>query len=190
MHNSFGLVSMQDDVIEIKGTLYSTKVTTFNEYVAFLNLVKQDEIISQQWNTFREKFDKVLKWFYKSYLGKPIPGLIPPKINGVQIHLFDLYKLIEGFGGYLSVYFGKEFGTIGEILGLSKQDEEEVKNCYFTILLDVFTMLQQDLRGFLVRAVHPSWKLPATKGKEMIENFGVKLDEEDNDRRERTNSEQ
>ncbi|GKA50027.1 hypothetical protein Tco_0743100 [Tanacetum coccineum] len=40
-----GLVSMEDDVIEIKGTLYSTRVTTFNEYVGFLNLVKQDEIV-------------------------------------------------------------------------------------------------------------------------------------------------
>ncbi|GKC89087.1 ARID DNA-binding domain-containing protein [Tanacetum coccineum] len=104
-NNSFGLVSMQDDVIEIKGTLYSTK----------------------------------------SYLGKPIPGPIPPKINGVQIHLFDLYKLIEGFRGYLSVYFGKEFGTIGEILGLSKQDEEEVKN-YYIQYLDVFTSYYKTAR--------------------------------------------
>nr|GEV35609.1 ARID DNA-binding domain-containing protein [Tanacetum cinerariifolium] len=30
-NNTLGLISMQDDVIEIKGTLYSTKVTTFNE---------------------------------------------------------------------------------------------------------------------------------------------------------------
>nr|GEY96011.1 ARID DNA-binding domain-containing protein [Tanacetum cinerariifolium] len=52
-NKTLGLISMQDDVIEIKGTLYSTKVTTFNEYVAFLNLVKQDEIISQEWDTFR-----------------------------------------------------------------------------------------------------------------------------------------
>nr|GEV12074.1 ARID DNA-binding domain-containing protein [Tanacetum cinerariifolium] len=40
-NKTLGLISMQDDVIEIKRTLYSTKVTTFNEYVAFLNLVKQ-----------------------------------------------------------------------------------------------------------------------------------------------------
>ncbi|GJZ89003.1 hypothetical protein Tco_0660785, partial [Tanacetum coccineum] len=44
---------MEDDVIEIKGTLYSTRVTTFNEYVGFLNLVKQDEIVSQEWDKFR-----------------------------------------------------------------------------------------------------------------------------------------
>nr|GEW37332.1 ARID DNA-binding domain-containing protein [Tanacetum cinerariifolium] len=144
-NNTLGLISMQDDVTEIKGTLYSTKVTTFNEYVAFLNLVKQDEIISQQWDIFRGRFDKVLIWFYKNYLGKPLPGPIHPKINGVQIHLFDLYKLIKGLGRYLSVYFGNEFGTIGEILGLSKQDGEEIKRCYINYL-DIFTSYYKTAR--------------------------------------------
>ncbi|GJT63747.1 ARID DNA-binding domain-containing protein [Tanacetum coccineum] len=164
-NNSFGLVSMQDDVIEIKGTLYSTKETIFNEYVAFLNLVKQDEIISQQWDTFRE-----------------------------------------------SVYFGKEFGTIGEILGLSKQDEEEVKNCYIQYL-DIFTSYyktvkvpNQDQRSNLdipARTLEvgkrytcptshqcdfgessaPNLEVANTKGKEKIEHFGVILEEEDHDRR-------
>ncbi|GJQ91356.1 ARID DNA-binding domain-containing protein, partial [Tanacetum coccineum] len=54
------------------------------------------------------------------------------------IHLFDLYKLVEGLGGYLSVYFGQEFDTIGEILGLSKGNGEEIKRCYIQYL-DVFT---------------------------------------------------
>ncbi|GKC84396.1 ARID DNA-binding domain-containing protein [Tanacetum coccineum] len=144
-NKSVGLVSMQDDVIEIKGTLYSTRVTTFNEYVGFLNLVKQDEIISQEWDSFRKKFDKVVKWFYNHYLEKSLPGLIPPIINGVQIHLFDLYKLIKGLRGYLSVYFENEFGTIGEILGLSKQDGEEIKRCYINYL-DIFTSYYKTAR--------------------------------------------
>ncbi|GKE58931.1 ARID DNA-binding domain-containing protein [Tanacetum coccineum] len=199
------VISMQDDVIEIKGTLYSTKVTTFNEYVVFLNLVKQDEIISQQWDTFRGRFDKVLKWFYKNFLRKPIPGPIPPIINGVQIHLFDLYKLVEGFGGYLSVYFGQEFGTIREILGLSKQDDEDVKNCYIKYL-DVFTSYYKTARvpnqdqnldipartlevgkGYTFPTTHqcdfgesiaPNLEVVSKKGKEKLEHFGVKLEEE------------
>ncbi|GKA77045.1 ARID DNA-binding domain-containing protein [Tanacetum coccineum] len=194
-NKTVGLVPMQDDMIEIKGTLYSTKVNTFNEYVAFLNLIKQDEIISQQWDTFRERFDKVVRWFYKSYLEKPLPGPIPPKINGVQIHLFDLYKLIEGLGGYLSVYFGNEFGTIGEILGLSKQDGEEIKRCY-TNYLDVFTCYYKTARvptknveegnedtcltshqcGFAeIKA--PNMEAVNRKGKKKIEHFGVKLED-------------
>ncbi|GJY29546.1 hypothetical protein Tco_0405313 [Tanacetum coccineum] len=43
-------VSMEEDLIRIKGNLYSTKVQTFNEYVAFLNLIKQDDIVNQEWD--------------------------------------------------------------------------------------------------------------------------------------------
>lgn len=138
--------SMEEDLIKIKGNTYSTKVNSFNEYVAFLNLIKYDEVDSQEWDYFRNKFDKVVKWFYNYYLDKSLPGPISPIINGVQIHLFDLYKLIEGLGGYLSVYFGQEFGTIGELIGLSKQDGEELKKCYIKYL-DVFTSYYKTARG-------------------------------------------
>nr|GEX43843.1 ARID DNA-binding domain-containing protein [Tanacetum cinerariifolium]GEX43853.1 ARID DNA-binding domain-containing protein [Tanacetum cinerariifolium] len=92
------MISMEDDMIEIKGTIYSTRVNTFNEYVAFRNLLKQDEIISQGWDVFRNKFDKVVKWFYEKYLERSLPGPIPPKINRVTIHLMDLYKIVESLG--------------------------------------------------------------------------------------------
>ncbi|GJW33459.1 ARID DNA-binding domain-containing protein [Tanacetum coccineum] len=138
-------VSMEEDSIQIKGNTYSIKVSTFNEYVAFLNLIKQDEVVSQEWDRFRKRFDKVVKWFYNHYLDRSLPGPIPPTINGVQVHLFDLYKLVEGLGGYLSVYFGQEFGTIGEILGLSKHEGEEVKKCYINCL-DVFTSYYKTAR--------------------------------------------
>ncbi|GJW33461.1 ARID DNA-binding domain-containing protein [Tanacetum coccineum] len=138
-------VSMEEDSIQIKGNTYSIKVSTFNEYVAFLNLIKQDEVVSQEWDRFRKRFDRVVKWFYNHYLDRSLPGPIPPTINGVQVHLFDLYKLVEGLGGYLSVYFGQEFGTIGEILGLSKHEGEEVKKCYINYL-DVFTSYYKTAR--------------------------------------------
>ncbi|GKB96787.1 ARID DNA-binding domain-containing protein [Tanacetum coccineum] len=205
-NKSVGLVSMQDDVIEIKGTLYSTRVTTFNEYVVFLNLVKQDEIISQEWDSFRKKFDKVVKCFYNHYLEKSLPGLIPPIINGVQIHLFDLYKLIDGLGEYLSVYLENEFGTIGEILGLSKHDGEEIKRCYINYL-DIFTSYYKTTRvpkeerntipgmptgivekgkGYICPTFHqcdfgdnqaPNKEAVSKKGKEKMEHFGIKLED-------------
>nr|GEZ30391.1 ARID DNA-binding domain-containing protein [Tanacetum cinerariifolium] len=117
----------EEDLIRIKGNLYSTKVQTFNEYVVFLNLIKQDDIVDQEWDFFRNRFNKIVQWFYNHYLERSLPGPIPPTINGVQIHLFDLYKLVEGLGGNLSVYFSQEFDTIGEILGLSKGNGEEIK---------------------------------------------------------------
>nr|GEW03658.1 ARID DNA-binding domain-containing protein [Tanacetum cinerariifolium] len=199
---------MEEDLIRIKSNIYSTKVQTFNEYVTFLNLIKQDEIMSQEWDIFRNKFDKVVKWFYNYYIEKSLPGLIPPTINGVQIHLFDLYKLVEGLGGYLSVYFGQEFGTIGEILGLSKGNGENIKKCYIKYL-DVFTSYyktarvpQQEYESIFknpTRKVeedkdkkclmsHP-WDFGETcaptantavqKGKEELEHFGVKLEDKE-----------
>ncbi|GJT84650.1 ARID DNA-binding domain-containing protein [Tanacetum coccineum] len=52
---------MEEDLIRIKGNLYSTKVQTFNEYVAFLNLIKHDEIVNQEWDIFRSRFNKVVR---------------------------------------------------------------------------------------------------------------------------------
>ncbi|GKC56508.1 hypothetical protein Tco_1084106, partial [Tanacetum coccineum] len=119
-------IGIEDDLIEIKGAIYPTRVNTFNEYVAFLNLLKQDEIISQQWDVFREKFDKVVKW---------------------------------------------EFGKIGEILGLSIQDEEEVKRRQRVTCL---TSHQCDVAE--IKA--PSMETTNSKGKaEKIEHFRVKLED-------------
>nr|GEZ55491.1 ARID DNA-binding domain-containing protein [Tanacetum cinerariifolium] len=203
---------IEEDLIRIKGNIYLTKVQTFNEYVAFFNLIKQDEVVSQEWDTFRQKFDRVVKWFYNHYLDKSLPGLIPPIINGVQVHLFDLYKLVEGLGGYLSINFWQEFGTIGEILGLSKQDGEEIKKCHVKYL-DVFTSyyktarvpkqeynyildkptrkVKKDIERIcpmshqwdFVEACAPLKSTADQRGKGKIEHFGVKLEDEEKNKR-------
>nr|GEW44129.1 ARID DNA-binding domain-containing protein [Tanacetum cinerariifolium] len=51
---------MGEDMIRIKGNLYSTKVQTFNEYVVFLNLIKQDDIVDHEWDFFRNRFNKTI----------------------------------------------------------------------------------------------------------------------------------
>nr|GEU44685.1 ARID DNA-binding domain-containing protein [Tanacetum cinerariifolium] len=196
---------IEEDLIRIKGNLYSTKVQTFNEYVIFLNLFMQDDIVSQEWDFFRNRFNKVVKWFYNHYLERSLPGPIPPTINGVQVYLFDLYKLIEGLGGYLSVYFCQEFDTIGKIMGLSRGNGEEIKKCYMNYL-DVFTSYFKTARAppqgntnILDEAtrnvedkdidclVSHQWDFGETgahirksavpKGKETLEHFGVKLED-------------
>nr|GEY85062.1 ARID DNA-binding domain-containing protein [Tanacetum cinerariifolium] len=122
------------------------------------------------------------------------------KINGVTIHLMDLYKLVESFGGYLRVYFEREFGKIGEILGLSIQDGEEVRKCYINFL-DVFTsyyktarvpkqehntILGMPSKEYTCPAFHqcdfgdnqaPNKEATSTKGKEKIEHFGIILED-------------
>nr|GEV69503.1 ARID DNA-binding domain-containing protein [Tanacetum cinerariifolium] len=196
---------LEQDLVRIKGNLYSTKVQTFNEFVAFLNLIKHDDVVNQEWDFFRNMFNKIVKWFYNYYLDRSLPGPIPPIINGVHIHLFDLYKLIEGLGGYLSVYFCQEFDTIGEIIGLLRGNGEEIKKCYINYL-DVITSHFKTARapqqGCKNTLVESAWKAedkdidclephqwdfgdngaPMTRPavleeKKTLEHFGVKLED-------------
>ncbi|GKC09981.1 ARID DNA-binding domain-containing protein [Tanacetum coccineum] len=172
----------------------ASEVQTFQGYVAFLNLIKKDDIISQDWDAYRRRFDKVLKWFYNHYLEKELPGPIPPVIQGITIHLFDLYKLMDCMGGYLSVHFGQEFGALAEILGLTRSDGEEIRKCYMTYL-EVFVSYYKTARApeNPMRGEEDTesleeyqWKIgkmgasnAAEKGKEKLEHFGIKLEEEE-----------
>nr|GEV02832.1 ARID DNA-binding domain-containing protein [Tanacetum cinerariifolium] len=150
-HTDKHLCYKQDFFCNIKEAFTMNKLDDqmkllFTYGIAFLNLIRQDDVVSQEWDIFRKKFDKVVKWFYNYYLEKSLPGPIPPIIDGVKIYLFDLYKLVEGLRGYLSVHFGQEFGTIGEILGLPKGNEENLKRCYIQYL-DVFTSYYKTARA-------------------------------------------
>ncbi|GJS68175.1 ARID DNA-binding domain-containing protein [Tanacetum coccineum] len=183
----------KEEMVSFEEDINLSEVHTFHEFVAFLNLIKNDDIISKGWDIYRERFDKVLKWFYNHYLKRQLPGIIPPIVHGVPIHLFDLYKLIDCMGGYLSVQFGQEFGAIAEILGLTRNDGEEIKKCYMTYL-DVFTSYYKTARAPEVPTnveedseslVSYQWNIGKTcapiavqKGKEKLEHFGIKLEEE------------
>nr|GEU30783.1 ARID DNA-binding domain-containing protein [Tanacetum cinerariifolium] len=169
-------------------------VQTFQEYVAFLNLIKDDEETSKEWDTYRDRFDRVLKWFYNHYLKRPLPGAIPPIIQGVPIHLFDLYKLMDCMGGYFSVYFGQEFGALVEILGLTRLDGEDIRKCYMTYL-EVFVSYYKTARASenpmtgeedMESLEEYQWNFGkggasfvVEKGKERHEHFGIKLEGEE-----------
>ncbi|GJZ94366.1 ARID DNA-binding domain-containing protein [Tanacetum coccineum] len=170
------------------------EVHNFHGFVDFLNLIKKDEIVSREWDAYRSRFDKVLKWFYNHYLKKELPGIIPPTIDGITIHLFDLYKLIDWMGGYLSVHFGLEFGALAETLGLTRSDGEKIRKCYETYL-EVFVSYYKTARApeNPIRIGEDSesldeyqWKIDEKvapeavgKGKEKLEHFGIKLEEEE-----------
>ncbi|GJZ56802.1 ARID DNA-binding domain-containing protein [Tanacetum coccineum] len=171
----------------------SSEINTFYEFVAYLNLIKNDEIVNKWWDMYREKFNKVIKWFYNHYLKRQLPGPIPPNIDRVQIHLFDLYKLVDCMGGYLSVYFGHEFGAIAEILRLTREDGEKIKGCYmnyldiFTSYYKIATTLQiptnveegsESLESYQRNKDRTGATMAVQKGKEKIEHFGIKLEED------------
>nr|GEW11584.1 ARID DNA-binding domain-containing protein [Tanacetum cinerariifolium] len=173
---------------------WKSEVHTFHGFVDFLNLIKKDEIVSREWDAYRNRFDKVLEWFYNHYLKRELPGTIPPVIKGVTIHLFDLYKLMENMVGYLSVHFGLEFGALAEILGLTRSDGEEIRKCYETYL-GVFVSYYKTSRApeDPIRIGEGSesleeyqWKIgkrgaldAVGKRKEKLEHFGIELEEEE-----------
>ncbi|GJY85140.1 ARID DNA-binding domain-containing protein [Tanacetum coccineum] len=182
----------KDEMARFVEDVNPTEVHTFQEFVGFLNLIKDDNVVSRGWDSYRDRFIKVLKWFYTHYLQKQLPGPIPPIIHGIPIHLFDLYKLIECMGGYISVHFGQEFGAIAEILGLTRNDGDDVKKVYM-VYLDVFVSYYKTARApqAPAEAVEDSslesfqWSVgkngaPSTsqKGKEKIEHFDIKLEDE------------
>nr|GEU32658.1 ARID DNA-binding domain-containing protein [Tanacetum cinerariifolium] len=152
------------------------------------------ERIDREGEEPRNRFDKVLKWFYNHYLKRPLPRAIPPIIHGILIHLFDLYKLIDCMGGYLSVQFGQEFGALAEILGLTRSDGEEIRKCYITYL-DVFTSYyktarapddptkeeeedSESIESYQWNGGKTCAPIVVEKGKKKLEHFGIKLEKE------------
>nr|GEU74338.1 transposon TX1 uncharacterized [Tanacetum cinerariifolium] len=134
------------EMVRVEEDMNSSEVHTFHEFVAFLNLIKNDELVSKGWDLYRDRFVKVLKWLYIHYLQRQLSGPIPPIIHGIPIHLFDLYKLIECMRGYLSVHFGEEFGALAEILGLTRKDREDIRKFYM-VYLDIFTSYYKTARA-------------------------------------------
>ncbi|GJT65281.1 ARID DNA-binding domain-containing protein [Tanacetum coccineum] len=78
------------------------EIGNFHRCVAFLDLIRKRGALNNEWEIYRDKFNRVLTWFFNHFLMRPLPGSLPPIINGVTIHLFDLYELIECMGGYIT----------------------------------------------------------------------------------------
>ncbi|GJW30644.1 hypothetical protein Tco_0047519 [Tanacetum coccineum] len=195
---------IDEGLIRIKGSLYSTKVQTFNDYVYFLNLVKQDEIVDQEWDYFRNRFNKALKWFYtRLHQFETLDFLVSihATINGTQIqlaHLDTLTNIVEYLEDTtLNVQFCQNFDYYSKENTWTRPKELwrelELKRCY-NQYLDVFTSYFKTARAPRRECIRdfnqadpnlPSNNLKegtgaqpnaGLKGKEKVEHFGVKLE--------------
>nr|GEV51291.1 ARID DNA-binding domain-containing protein [Tanacetum cinerariifolium] len=159
--------SMEDDLIKIKGNTYSTKVNTFNEYVAFLKLIKQDKVVSQEWDSFRKKFDNVVKWFYDHYFEKSLRGPIPLIINGDGEEVKKCYiKYLDVFTSYYKTARvpKQEYNYILNI-PTRKVEEDKERTCSMSHQLD------------FAETCAPIKRTTDQRGKGKIEHFGVKLED-------------
>ncbi|GKA51668.1 ARID DNA-binding domain-containing protein [Tanacetum coccineum] len=121
---------LDDDYISVNGTLYAIKVNSFQRFISFLNLIKDDKLVYENWSVLSKRFEDMLKWFYLIYLGRDVLETLPPIIGGVKIDLMGLYKMVDSMGGYLGVSFGNKWKDVALIHGLTKEHDEVLKECY------------------------------------------------------------
>nr|GEW58398.1 bulb-type lectin domain-containing protein [Tanacetum cinerariifolium] len=72
----------------------------------------------------------MLEWFYLGYLGQEVVGRLPPVIGETEIDLLGLYKLVDDLGGYMNVEFNNHWSDVANMLGLTLEDKEAIKECY------------------------------------------------------------
>nr|GEU51508.1 ARID DNA-binding domain-containing protein [Tanacetum cinerariifolium] len=155
-------------------------------------LLNLREALSNEWEEHRDKFNRVLTWFFNHFLMRPLPGSLPPIIKGVSIHLFDLYELIESMGGYISVQFEGDFEGLAEILGLKRSDGMDIRRCYLDYLEPLVSTYKaarssNPARGYEDEGIrrfkdyHGDGNMDgstAAKEKGRVEHFGITLKEE------------
>ncbi|GJT18880.1 ARID DNA-binding domain-containing protein [Tanacetum coccineum] len=179
----------KDEMVRIEEDMNSSEVHTFHEFVAFLNLIKNDELVSKGWDFYWDRFVKVLKWFYSHYLQRQLPGPIPPIIHGIPIHLFDLYKLIEYYGGYLSVDLARNMVHLQNNRINQGREWRRYKNA-IGLSLDILSLItdhQDTRRSCIYKAEEVSSLIPTKwnivrhlcslavqKREEKLVHFGIK----------------
>ena len=186
----YPITAEDDDFVIVKGVHHPIPIKCFNDCIYLLTYIRDDNLNSQNWKPFRQNFIEAYSWFYSVYLKKDLPKPFPPKINGKEIHLMDLYILVEALGGYLSIDFSNKFPYLAEIIGLERTFGQELKDCY-NRYLNVFICFYKT-----ANVSHYGAEGQASKGKEIcqdgqedqvtnpttsdiqkLEHFGVKLED-------------
>ncbi|GJW80656.1 ARID DNA-binding domain-containing protein [Tanacetum coccineum] len=121
---------LDDDYISVNGTLYAIKVNSFQRFISFLDLIKGDKLVYENWNILSKRFEDMLKWFYLVYLRWDVLEPLPLIIERVKIDLLGLYKMVDSMGGCLSVSLGNKWKDVATIHGLPKEHDEDLKECY------------------------------------------------------------
>nr|GFC15890.1 ARID DNA-binding domain-containing protein [Tanacetum cinerariifolium] len=170
------------------------EIGNFHECVAFLDLIRKGDALSNEWEEHRDKFNCVLTWFFNHFLMRPLPESLPPIIKGVSIHLFDLYELIESMGGYISVQFENDFEGLAEVFGLERSDAFDIRRCYLDYLEPLVSTYKaarssNPTGGYGDKGIrcfdgyHGDGNKDGStvaKEKEIVKHFGITLKEEGN----------
>ena len=74
--------SQDNDYVIVKGVHLPIPVKSFNDYISLLDLLKGDLLISQEWDSFREKFIKSINGSIMSILKKNYQDPYHPEYMG------------------------------------------------------------------------------------------------------------
>nr|GEY05986.1 ARID DNA-binding domain-containing protein [Tanacetum cinerariifolium] len=93
---------VDDQYLSMNMTLYAMKVNTFPRFISFLDLIKINKLVYENWEVLGKKFMEMIQWFYLGYLGQDALGELPPVIES----------------------------EIARLLGLTQEDRDAIKECY------------------------------------------------------------
>ena len=96
-------------------------------------LVKNDQIAYKNKQFFEKKFDEALVWFFKIKDDEEI--ILPPKVSGKEICLFDLYKLIIGYGGHEIITVEGKWNKIAMTFGFPECYGEAFNKLFIDYML-------------------------------------------------------
>lgn len=148
---------MINDKLEINGKSVPLIIETLDDFTSFMVLANCDRIIYKNKGLFSWKFEEALVWFHKIKSGEEIT--LPPKLAGLKICLFDLYKLIVGSDGHEKISREGEWEEIAMSFGYRKGYDQA-----FRRLFDQYLLHPQEHYNFALK-----WfgKLPSIKNQEV-----------------------
>ena len=118
------------DYMSLNGTLYAMKVNTFPRFIAFLNLIKIDKLVFENWEVLSKRFLEMLEWFYLGFMRQSALGELPPIIGVIKVDMLGLYKFVDELGGYMNITLNNQWYQVARLLGLADEEQETVKECY------------------------------------------------------------
>ncbi|GJW68526.1 ARID DNA-binding domain-containing protein [Tanacetum coccineum] len=121
---------VDDEYISWNGSLYALKVNSISRFLSFIDLLKKDSLVYENWEIFSKKFVEMVKWFYLVYLNYERLDEIPPRVGVMEINLLSLHKIIDNLGGYLCVTLGDKWKVVASLQGLTEDDGEAIRDCY------------------------------------------------------------
>lgn len=135
-----------NDKLEIDGKTATLNIKSLDDFTSFMVLTNCDRIVYKDKGLFMRKFDEALVWFHKIKSGEEIT--LPPKLAGLDICLFDVYKLIAVSGGHDKITREGEWSEMAMSFGYPECYGKAFKELFDQYLLTPQEYYEFELKSF------------------------------------------